>query len=104
VVTFAFTVSTKSMSCTARRRLEMVSIFHVQDFAGIEAGEFDGLCGAVHASACGQDIDFVLTVKANVTTLCPCSKAIAKYGAHNQRGGDSGGRSSRWCGSRTWWG
>jgi GTP cyclohydrolase I len=38
------------------------------------------------AAACGNDIDFVLTVKANVTTLCPCSKAIAKYGAHNQRG------------------
>ncbi len=38
------------------------------------------------ASVCGADIDFVLTVKANVTTLCPCSKAIAKYGAHNQRG------------------
>jgi GTP cyclohydrolase I len=38
------------------------------------------------ATACGTEIDFVLTVKANVTTLCPCSKAIAKYGAHNQRG------------------
>ena len=38
------------------------------------------------ATACGRDIDFVLTVKANVTTLCPCSRAIAKYGAHNQRG------------------
>jgi TIGR00294 family protein len=38
------------------------------------------------AAACGKDIDFVLTVKANVTTLCPCSKAIARYGAHNQRG------------------
>src|SRR5450432_686255 len=38
------------------------------------------------ATACGAEIDFVLTVKANVTTLCPCSKAIAKYGAHNQRG------------------
>jgi len=38
------------------------------------------------ATACGDEIDFVLTVKANVTTLCPCSKAIAKYGAHNQRG------------------
>lgn len=38
------------------------------------------------ATATGDDIDFVLTVKANVTTLCPCSKAIAKYGAHNQRG------------------
>ena len=38
------------------------------------------------ASACDKEIDFVLTVKANVTTLCPCSKAIAAYGAHNQRG------------------
>ena len=38
------------------------------------------------ASAMNGDVDFVLTVKANVTTLCPCSKAIAKYGAHNQRG------------------
>ena len=38
------------------------------------------------ASARNGDIDFALTVKANVTTLCPCSKAIAKYGAHNQRG------------------
>ena len=34
----------------------------------------------------GSDLDFVLTVKANVTTLCPCSKAISRYGAHNQRG------------------
>jgi GTP cyclohydrolase IB len=38
------------------------------------------------AAACGDEIDFVLTVKVGVTTLCPCSKAIAKYGAHNQRG------------------
>ena len=38
------------------------------------------------AAACGHEIDFVLTVKAMVTTLCPCSKAIAAYGAHNQRG------------------
>ena len=38
------------------------------------------------AAACGKEIDFVLTVKARVTTLCPCSKAISTYGAHNQRG------------------
>jgi len=38
------------------------------------------------ATACGNEIDFVLTVKAAVTTLCPCSKAISAYGAHNQRG------------------
>ncbi len=30
--------------------------------------------------------DFVLGVKVPVTTLCPCSKAISDYGAHNQRG------------------
>jgi len=38
------------------------------------------------AAACEREIDFVLTVKANVTTLCPCSKAISARGAHNQRG------------------
>jgi GTP cyclohydrolase I len=38
------------------------------------------------ATATGKEIDFVLTVKVKVTTLCPCSKAISKYGAHNQRG------------------
>lgn len=30
--------------------------------------------------------DFVLTVKVPVTSLCPCSKEISDYGAHNQRG------------------
>lgn len=38
------------------------------------------------ASATGTELDFVLTVIANVTTLCPCSKAISRFGAHNQRG------------------
>lgn len=38
------------------------------------------------AAACKHEIDFVLTVRANVTTLCPCSKAISARGAHNQRG------------------
>jgi GTP cyclohydrolase I len=38
------------------------------------------------ATATGREVDFVLTVIASVTTLCPCSKAISAYGAHNQRG------------------
>lgn len=38
------------------------------------------------ATARGKEMDFVLEVRANVTTLCPCSKAISRYGAHNQRG------------------
>jgi GTP cyclohydrolase I len=38
------------------------------------------------AAACGKEIDFALTVIVGVTTLCPCSKAISRHGAHNQRG------------------
>lgn len=34
----------------------------------------------------GQTSDFVLGVRIPVTSLCPCSKAISEYGAHNQRG------------------
>jgi GTP cyclohydrolase I len=34
----------------------------------------------------GKETDFILTVTVPVTTLCPCSKEISEYGAHNQRG------------------
>jgi len=34
----------------------------------------------------GRHVDFVVTVKVPVATLCPCSKAISARGAHNQRG------------------
>lgn len=34
----------------------------------------------------GSIDDFVLGVRVPITTLCPCSKAISDYGAHNQRG------------------
>ena len=38
------------------------------------------------AEASADDIDFVLSVTTPVKSLCPCSKAISDYGAHNQRG------------------
>lgn len=34
----------------------------------------------------GEHADFQLGVRVPVTSLCPCSKAISDYGAHNQRG------------------
>lgn len=34
----------------------------------------------------GSGDDFKVGVTVPVTTLCPCSKAISDYGAHNQRG------------------
>lgn len=33
----------------------------------------------------GQDEDLILSIWVPVTTLCPCSKEISAYGAHNQR-------------------
>ena len=37
------------------------------------------------ARAVGQQVEFELVVQVPVTSLCPCSKAISEYGAHNQR-------------------
>src|SRR5437868_2091114 len=42
-------------------------------------------CHFIGISNGGND-DFILGVKVPVTSLCPCSKAISDYGAHNQRG------------------
>ena len=34
----------------------------------------------------GRTFDFIMQVKVPIQLLCPCSKEISKYGAHNQRG------------------
>jgi GTP cyclohydrolase I len=39
-----------------------------------------------NAVANGGKDDFMFGVRVPVTSLCPCSKAISDYGAHNQRG------------------
>lgn len=42
-------------------------------------------CAFVGETENGKD-DFLLRVVVPVTSLCPCSKEISDYGAHNQRG------------------
>lgn len=37
------------------------------------------------ACLAGDQLDFVLGVKVPVTSLCPCSKELSRFGAHNQR-------------------
>lgn len=36
--------------------------------------------------AAGEGVAFSIEVQVPVTSVCPCSKAISDYGAHNQRG------------------
>lgn len=44
-------------------------------------------CDCVFKGVSGKNgDDLVLSVTVPVTTLCPCSKEISDYGAHNQRG------------------
>jgi GTP cyclohydrolase I len=45
----------------------------------------DYLCTFIGESN-GTSADFLLRVRVPVGTLCPCSKEISDYGAHNQRG------------------
>jgi GTP cyclohydrolase I len=40
---------------------------------------------AIDAQLCNDQVDFNTTLNVPVTTLCPCSKEISNYGAHNQR-------------------
>jgi GTP cyclohydrolase IB len=49
-----------------------------------KAGIMEYTCGFFAES--GAVEDFVIYVRALVTTLCPCSKEISARGAHNQRG------------------
>ncbi|WP_460593683.1 GTP cyclohydrolase FolE2 [Geomonas sp. Red276] len=37
------------------------------------------------SASLSDTFDFVLGVKVPVTSLCPCSKELSRYGAHNQR-------------------
>ena len=48
-------------------------------------GLMDYACSFVGEVNGGKD-DFILGVRVPLTSLCPCSKEISDYGAHNQRG------------------
>jgi len=83
---------------TARRKLhalkahlELTFPYFIEKRAPVteSAGMLDYLC-TISAAGNGKSrdnskVDLVLTVRVPITTLCPCSKEISKYGAHSQR-------------------
>ena len=48
------------------------------------AGLMEYTCSA--GSNAARNARFFISIKVPIATLCPCSKAISDYGAHNQRG------------------
>jgi len=53
--------------------------------AGVK-GLMDYTCSITGSSGTSNDTDIVLKVAVPVTSVCPCSREISEYGAHNQRG------------------
>ena len=49
-------------------------------------GLMDYTCSILGSSNGKKDTDIVLKVAVPITSVCPCSKEISEYGAHNQRG------------------
>ena len=70
-----------------RARVEVQFPYFVERVAPVSkaAALMDYKCTFV-GEANGSGDRFVLSVEVPVTSLCPCSKAISDYGAHNQRG------------------
>lgn len=70
-----------------RARIELQFPYFLERTAPVsgEKGLIDYDCCFV-GEANGSDCDFVMGVKVPVSSLCPCSKSISDYGAHNQRG------------------
>jgi len=70
-----------------RARIELQFPYFLERSAPVsgEKGLMDYDCVFV-GEANGNDCDFVMKVRVPVASLCPCSKSISDYGAHNQRG------------------
>ena len=68
-------------------RLEVEFTYFLRRTAPVSglAAPMDYRCTFVAESGRTGD-DFLMKVKVPVSTLCPCSKVISDYGAHNQRG------------------
>jgi len=49
-------------------------------------GLMDYTCSIMGSSNGRKQTDIVLTITVPITSVCPCSKEISEYGAHNQRG------------------
>lgn len=70
-----------------KAHLELTFPYFVEKKAPVSQspGMIDYLCTIAAMGNGNKDVSIVLTVRVPVTSLCPCSKEISDYGAHNQR-------------------
>ncbi len=67
--------------------LEMIFPYFIEKIAPVsqEKGLMDYSCSVQAEINSNNELDIILGVTVPITTLCPCSKEISQYGAHNQR-------------------
>jgi len=70
-----------------KAHLELTFPYFIKKKAPVSGAEgiMDYECTISAATNGGDKMDIISTIRVPVTTLCPCSKEISKYGAHNQR-------------------
>ncbi|PKK82338.1 MAG: GTP cyclohydrolase I FolE2 [candidate division Zixibacteria bacterium HGW-Zixibacteria-1] len=70
-----------------KAHLELTFPYFIKKKAPVTGAEgiLDYECTISAATNGGEKMDITNTIRVPVTTLCPCSKEISKYGAHNQR-------------------
>lgn len=69
-------------------RIEVRFPYFVEKQAPVSGavGLMDYQCGFIATSRMDQTVDIIMEVSVPITSVCPCSKEISEYGAHNQRG------------------
>ena len=68
-------------------QIEVAFPYFVEKAAPVSGAKAKVGCNVTFiGSSTGKKDDFALRVEVPVKTLCPCSKEISDYGAHNQRG------------------
>jgi len=72
----------------ASARIEIRFPYFVEKEAPVSGarGLMDYECGFIATSLKDRSVDIVMEVRVPITSVCPCSKEISEYGAHNQRG------------------
>lgn len=70
-----------------KAHLELTFPYFIEKKAPVSGspGMIDYECSISAAGNGGERDDVILTVRVPVTSVCPCSKEISDYGAHNQR-------------------
>ncbi len=78
----------KKLLGAASSHVEVTFPYFIEKQAPVSksSGLVDYTCNITGSSDAEDNIDLVSEVIVPITSLCPCSKEISQYGAHNQRG------------------